>query len=50
MVTGKAEILSDEAAALAAGVLKKPFDISELLDRVYRATTSDAPQVLSGVA
>jgi CheY-like chemotaxis protein len=50
VVTGKAEILSDEAAELAAGVLKKPFDISELLDRVYRATTSDAPQVLSGVA
>lgn len=40
VVTGKSEILSHGATELAAGVLRKPFDMSELLDLVHRSTTS----------
>jgi CheY-like chemotaxis protein len=41
VVSGHAEALSDEATALAAGVLKKPFDLNDLLNRVHRSTRSD---------
>jgi DNA-binding response OmpR family regulator len=50
VVTGECGSVSDEVTELAASVLNKPFDLSELLDRVHRSTSSGAPQVLSGVA
>jgi len=50
VVTCESGSLADQVTELAASVLIKPFDLSELLDRVHRSTTSDAPQLLSGVA
>lgn len=50
VVTGKAETLSGEVTELAASVVKKPFDMNELLDQVYRSMAGDAPLVQSGIA
>jgi len=45
VVTGKAETLSDEATELAAGILNKPFDLTELVDRIHRSMAIEAPHV-----
>jgi DNA-binding response OmpR family regulator len=50
VVTGKAKVLSDEAKELAAGVLNKPFNLSELVNWIHRLMTINALPVLSGVA
>jgi CheY-like chemotaxis protein len=50
VVTGQPEMLSHEAKELAAGVLKKPFDVSDLLDRVHRLTNNNLPPALNSIA
>jgi len=41
VITGRAESLTETVTAQANGVLRKPFDVSELIDRVHAAAADE---------